>query len=254
VVASRVDAVCTLTATVSEKAKAFLPLELYAVSVSPSPNAHIFAVLKTDREADAKGVKDGLYGKDVMVWGGNGGSKRRFGSCPRSRRSAEYQLGNGKRSSLATPQHLPRLIPREAETAVLAAAEAAIGSGTVNLVQRVVYCAALISALRPRRCRTRDSSCTRPRQTRTTRLASCSNAGSSAKKQWWRGTTRRCCTTRLSSDLQRWRCTTSVVACRVFGVLQMPVMSRTGRADVQRDYYLTCSPRCAREIVEWLLT
>jgi hypothetical protein len=60
----------------------------------------------------------------------------------RSRRSAEYQLGNGKRSSLATPQHLPRLIPREAETALAAAAEAAIVSGTVSRAQQFILCCA----------------------------------------------------------------------------------------------------------------
>lgn len=103
----RVDVVWTLIAKVSEKAKAFLPLELYAVSVSPSPNAHIFAVLKTDREADAKGVKDGLYGKDVMVWGGNGGSKVVAGGValtPISRVSAWQRQAIQSRHAAAPPQ------------------------------------------------------------------------------------------------------------------------------------------------------
>ena len=60
----------------SEKANAFIPLSIYAVSLAPSPSAHVFAVLDTVREAEAGGVKSGLYGKDVMVWGGNGMSHR----------------------------------------------------------------------------------------------------------------------------------------------------------------------------------
>ena len=42
------------------------------MSVAASPATHVFAVLDTVTHADQKGVKEGLYGKDVMVWGGNG--------------------------------------------------------------------------------------------------------------------------------------------------------------------------------------
>ena len=55
----------------SEKLKAFIPLGIHNVSISPAPSAHVFAVLDTVSEADPKAVKEGLYGKDVMVWGGN---------------------------------------------------------------------------------------------------------------------------------------------------------------------------------------
>ena len=56
----------------SEKANAFLPLGISSLSVAPSPSAHVFAVLDSAKEADEKGLREGLYGKDVMVWGGNG--------------------------------------------------------------------------------------------------------------------------------------------------------------------------------------
>jgi hypothetical protein len=56
----------------SEKANAFLPLGISSLSVSSSPSAHVFAVLDSAKEADEKGLNQGLYGKDVMVWGGNG--------------------------------------------------------------------------------------------------------------------------------------------------------------------------------------
>ena len=58
--------------TDSEKEKAFLPLGIHNVSVSPASSSHVFAVLDTVSHADVKGVSQGLYGKDVMVWGGNG--------------------------------------------------------------------------------------------------------------------------------------------------------------------------------------
>jgi len=93
----------------SEKAQALLPLGIHSISVSPSPSAHVFAVLDTVSEADEAGVKLGLYGKDVMVWGGN----------------SEYQLGNGRRSSLAVPQHLPPLVDRPLDPVV----EKSRGSG-----------------------------------------------------------------------------------------------------------------------------
>ncbi|KAL7422857.1 hypothetical protein Q5752_002153 [Cryptotrichosporon argae] len=95
----------------SEKAKAFLPLPVHAVSISPAPLGHVFAVLDTVSHADQDGVKRGIYGKDVMVWGGN----------------ADYQLGNGKRSSLAVPQHLPPLVSR---LGVASSKEASLSSGT----------------------------------------------------------------------------------------------------------------------------
>jgi len=50
----------------------FMPLGIHAVSVAPSPTAHVFATLDTVSEAEKEGVRRGLYGKDVMVWGGNG--------------------------------------------------------------------------------------------------------------------------------------------------------------------------------------
>ncbi len=55
----------------SEKVKAFLPLGIHAVSIAPSPTAHVYTTLDTVSQADDKGVLDGIYGKDVMVWGGN---------------------------------------------------------------------------------------------------------------------------------------------------------------------------------------
>lgn len=61
----------------SEKANAFLPLGISSLSVAPSPSAHVFAVLDSAKEADEKGLSEGLYGKDVMVWGGNGTSLSR---------------------------------------------------------------------------------------------------------------------------------------------------------------------------------
>lgn len=55
----------------SEKLQSAIGLNIHNVSISPSPNTHVFAVLDTVSEADAKGLKDGLFGRDVMVWGGN---------------------------------------------------------------------------------------------------------------------------------------------------------------------------------------
>ncbi|KAK4688431.1 hypothetical protein P7C73_g1683, partial [Tremellales sp. Uapishka_1] len=99
----------------SEKANQFLPLDIHTVSVSPSPNAHVYAVLDTVSQADEAGVLAGRYGKDVMVWGGN----------------AEFQLGNGKRSSLAIPQHLPPLIPKAIDAlSTLPSSESSLSSGT----------------------------------------------------------------------------------------------------------------------------
>jgi hypothetical protein len=52
--------------------------------------------------------------------------------CPRGRAhpAADYQLGNGKRSSLAVPQHLPPLITRAIADVGLSK-EASISSGAV---------------------------------------------------------------------------------------------------------------------------
>lgn len=50
-----------------------------------------------------------------MVWGGN----------------SDYQLGNGKRSSLAVPQHLPALVPREIQK-IEERRESSMSSGTVG--------------------------------------------------------------------------------------------------------------------------
>ena len=55
----------------SESEQKFRPLAVHDISVSKSPSAHVFATLDTVAQADKAGVKEGLYGKDVMVWGGN---------------------------------------------------------------------------------------------------------------------------------------------------------------------------------------
>jgi len=47
--------------------------------------------------------------------------------------SVDYQLGNGKRSSLAVPQHLPPLVQRLVDPTGAVAAEAGLSSGTVRL-------------------------------------------------------------------------------------------------------------------------
>jgi hypothetical protein len=66
-----------------------------------------------------------------MVWGGNG----EFLHFPQNReltKSVDYQLGNGKRSSLAVPQHLPPLVQRLVDPSGAVAAEAGLSSGTVR--------------------------------------------------------------------------------------------------------------------------
>jgi alpha-tubulin suppressor-like RCC1 family protein len=98
----------TLTSD-SEKDKAMVPLVTQSLSIAPSPSAHVFATLDTLRSADAKGIKDGLFGKDVLAWGANG----------------DYQLGNGKRSATASPTHLPSLIPHAIDTLVASSPESA---------------------------------------------------------------------------------------------------------------------------------
>lgn len=110
-----------------------MPLGISSLSVSPSPSAHVFAVLDSAKEADEKGLSQGLYGKDVMVWGGNGAS-RPFGLCMYSILTGvvDYQLGNGKRSSLAVPQHLPPLVERLVTAGGIIASEASLSSGTVS--------------------------------------------------------------------------------------------------------------------------
>jgi len=77
----------------SEAAKSFIPIQIFNMAISQSPTPHAIATLNTVAQSDAKGVSEGTYGNDVMVWGAGG----------------DYQLGNGKRSNLAIPQHLPPL-------------------------------------------------------------------------------------------------------------------------------------------------
>jgi len=101
----------------SETLKAFIPLEIKSVSVSSSPNAHIFATLNTVTQSEQSGVTDGLYGDDVCAWGGN----------------ADYQLGNGKRSNLAVPQHLPPITGKIDP----ATREASVNAGTVSFLCRI---------------------------------------------------------------------------------------------------------------------
>ncbi|BEI93259.1 uncharacterized protein CcaverHIS019_0508870 [Cutaneotrichosporon cavernicola] len=92
----------------SEKLKGPIGLNISKVSISCSPNTHVFAVLDTVSEADAKGLKDGLFGRDVLVWGGN----------------FDYQLGNGKKSGVAVPQHMPSLIPHAIDELIAESPEA----------------------------------------------------------------------------------------------------------------------------------
>ncbi|KAJ9101922.1 hypothetical protein QFC19_005003 [Naganishia cerealis] len=77
----------------SEASQSFVPLDIAKVSVSSSPTPHVFATLHTVALSDATGVQQKMYGNDCMAWGAGG----------------DYQLGNGKRSNLAVPQHLPPL-------------------------------------------------------------------------------------------------------------------------------------------------
>lgn len=91
----------------SEKVKGMVPLPIRYISISPSPAAHAFAVLDTLQTADAKGSKESVFGRDVLVWGAN----------------AEYQLGTGKRSSVSTPQNLPGLVPHAMDAVVAASLE-----------------------------------------------------------------------------------------------------------------------------------
>lgn len=95
----------------------------------------MFAVLDSAKEADEQGLSQGLYGKDVMVWGGNGMSPTAY--CLRNLIFVvDYQLGNGKRSSLAVPQHLPPMVERLVATGSVMASEASLSSGTVSQLSR----------------------------------------------------------------------------------------------------------------------
>lgn len=95
----------------SEKTKSITALGVYSLSIAPSPNTHAFGAIDSVQNADAKGVKAGLFGRDVMEWGGNGGFPLLTGLT----HAADYQLGNGKRSSLAVPAYLESPLPRAAD-------------------------------------------------------------------------------------------------------------------------------------------
>ena len=69
----------------SEEKGMILPIPIYDITVGKS---HIIAVLDNAITQD-----DAQFGRDVFVWGHN----------------VNYQLGTGKRSNLALPQHLPPL-------------------------------------------------------------------------------------------------------------------------------------------------
>lgn len=127
----------------SEKAGTFLPIGIHSLSVSLGPNSHVFAVLDTVALADDQGVKEGRYGKDVMVWGANCTSVRLITETKTNKvLVADYQLGNGKRSNLSVPQHLPPMSPKAIEAlSVLpqpSASESAMSSGTVRVIVRAV--------------------------------------------------------------------------------------------------------------------
>ena len=108
----------------SEATQSFVPLDIAKVSVSSSPTPHVFATLHTVALSDAAGVQSKMYGNDCMAWGAG----------------TDYQLGNGKRSNLSVPQHLPPL--KGAAKGVIdalgnsdsvpAARETTMGSGTVS--------------------------------------------------------------------------------------------------------------------------
>jgi hypothetical protein len=80
-----------------------------------------------------------------MVWGGNG----EFLHYPATEAAddiVDYQLGNGKRSSLAVPQHLPPLVQRLVDPTGAVAAEAGLSSGTVRPTSNYVLMVALANA------------------------------------------------------------------------------------------------------------
>ena len=66
----------------SEATQELVPLQITSISVSPSMNTHAFAVLDTLQSADPKGKKQNMFGKDVLVWGGNSKSFWRLGGAP----------------------------------------------------------------------------------------------------------------------------------------------------------------------------
>ena len=70
-------------------------------------------------------------GRDVMVWGGNG-ECHIYQSRSSMTFAVDYQLGNGRRSSLAVPQHLPPLVPNILEALQAGAKETDLSSGTVS--------------------------------------------------------------------------------------------------------------------------
>lgn len=96
----------------SEALRSFIPLEIKAVSVGSSPTAHIFATLNTVTQSEQSGVLSNKYGDDVVAWGAN----------------VDYNLGTGKRSNVAVPQHLSPLAGKiDAESR-----EASMTAGTLT--------------------------------------------------------------------------------------------------------------------------
>ncbi|TFK55231.1 RCC1/BLIP-II [Heliocybe sulcata] len=69
----------------SEQTQNLQPIVPHAISISPSPAGHIVLALDTQNGP-------GGSGRDLLLWGAN----------------YDWQLGNGKRSSLATPTRLTR--------------------------------------------------------------------------------------------------------------------------------------------------
>lgn len=100
-------------------------MDIRSISISSSPNPHVAATLHTVKLSERSGVDAGIYGNDVMVWGSGG----------------DYQLGNGKRSNIAVPQHLAALkisgkvVDREEAGSEGVLKEARIGSGTVSTIE-----------------------------------------------------------------------------------------------------------------------
>jgi len=71
----------------SEQTQNLQPITPHAISISPSPAGHIVLTLDTQTHGGPGGS-----GRDVLLWGAN----------------YDWQLGNGKRSSLAVPTTLMR--------------------------------------------------------------------------------------------------------------------------------------------------
>ncbi|KZT28540.1 RCC1/BLIP-II protein [Neolentinus lepideus HHB14362 ss-1] len=71
----------------SEQTQNLQPITPHAISISPSPAGHIVLTLDTQTHGGPGGS-----GRDVLLWGAN----------------YDWQLGNGKRSSLAVPTTLTR--------------------------------------------------------------------------------------------------------------------------------------------------